>query len=190
MKTVRVIVALAFAAALITGCESTPDKPADAPITEAPKTAPKDSASSKGDAGASTGATKPIADDDKPPVAPGVVSNPADGPMGAKNVVYFDFDRYDIKPEFRETVLAHAAHLSKNPSAKLVVEGHCDERGTPEYNIGLGDRRANAVRQLLKLQGVSDKQVEVISYGELRPVALGHDENSWWQNRRAMFIYK
>jgi peptidoglycan-associated lipoprotein len=171
-------------ALLLVGCESTPEQPADAAKPDAAKAAPKDGSATAGDQAGAPGAATPI--DAGKAAAPAA----AGGPESMKNVVYFDFDAYDIKPEFRDTVLAHAAYLTKNPSAKLVVEGHCDERGTPEYNIGLGDRRAGAVRQLLKLQGVTDKQVEMISYGEMRPVALGHDENSWWQNRRAVFVYK
>lgn len=188
MKTVSVVAAVVMSTLLMVGCESTPEKPAEAPAAEAPKAAPADSAASKGDVGAGTGAATPIPS--AAPPAAAAADEGGGGPSGVKNVIYFDFDRFDIKPEFRETVLAHAAYLNKTPGARLTVEGHCDERGTPEYNIGLGDRRATAVRQLLKLQGVPDKQIDIISYGELRPVALGHDENSWWQNRRAVFVYK
>lgn len=187
MKTLKSLAAvMVLPVMLMVGCESTPDKPADAPKAEAPKTAPTDTSATSGGGAGGTGPTTPI--DSAAPKAPGTGDTGA-GPGGAKNVVYFDFDAFDIKPEFRETVLAHAAYLTKNPSAKITIEGHCDERGTPEYNIGLGDRRAGSVRQLLKLQGVPDKQIELISFGEMRPVALGHDENSWWQNRRAVFVY-
>ncbi len=188
MKTLKSLAAvMVLPVMLLVGCESTPDKPADAPKTEAPKAAPKDGSATSGDTKGGPGSATPI-DTGAAKTAPAAGDGMA-GPGGAKNVVYFDFDAFDIKPEFRETVLAHAAYLTKNPSSKLTIEGHCDERGTPEYNIGLGDRRAGAVRQLLKLQGVSDRQIEIISFGEMRPVALGHDENSWWQNRRAVFVY-
>ncbi len=183
MKTLKIIAAvMVLPVLLLVGCESTPDKPADAGKPGAGTAAPKDGSSTAGDAGAGAGAATPID-------TQAGSKETASGPDAMKNVVYFDFDAFDIKPEFRETVLAHAAYLTKNPSTKVTIEGHCDERGTPEYNIGLGDRRAGSVRQLLKLQGVSDKQIEVISFGEMRPVALGHDENSWWQNRRAVFSY-
>lgn len=188
MKTLRTIAAvMVLPALLLVGCESTPEQKAEAAKAEGAKPAPKEGATTAGDQAGAPGAATPI--EGGAAAKPGAGAA-AGGPDAMKSVVYFDFDQYDIKPEFRETVLAHAAYLSKNPSSKVTVEGHCDERGTPEYNIGLGDRRAGAVRQLLKLQGVADKQIEMISFGEMRPVALGHDENSWWQNRRAVFIYR
>ena len=104
--------------------------------------------------------------------------------------IYFEYDKYNIKPG-EISKLETVANEMKNLSGKgLRIEGHCDERGTREYNIALGDRRATAVRQLLKLQGVADKQIATISFGEERPVALGHDEDSWWQNRRAVCAYR
>ena len=104
-------------------------------------------------------------------------------------VIHFDFDRSEIKPEWRDIVVAHGNYLAQNPSVMVTIEGHCDERGSREYNIGLGERRANAVRQILLAQGVMPDQITTISYGEEQPVALGSDEVSWAQNRRAVFVY-
>jgi len=109
--------------------------------------------------------------------------------MLAKRTVYFDFDKSEIKSEAREIIEAHARYLSANPSVRIVVEGHCDERGTREYNLSLGERRAKAVQQVVSLLGVSSSQVEIVSYGEERPAAMGHDEDAWAMNRRVEFIY-
>ena len=121
-----------------------------------------------------------------------VVVDPLDDPdsLLADRVIYFDFDKSEIKPQFRDIIAAHAEYLAANPGVNITVEGHTDERGTREYNIALGERRANAVKRMLTLQGVSASQVRVISYGEERPVALGHDESAWALNRRAVIDYQ
>jgi peptidoglycan-associated lipoprotein len=118
--------------------------------------------------------------------------SPLDDPSSllSKRVIYFDFDRAEIKPEFRDIVRAHAEYLTANSRTRVVLEGHTDERGTREYNMGLGERRANAVRSMLTLQGVASNQIESVSYGEERPVALGHDEESWRLNRRVEIVYR
>ncbi len=111
------------------------------------------------------------------------------GSLLSKRVIYFDFDKSDIKDEFRDILNAHAEYLASHPSVNVTIEGHTDERGTREYNIALGERRANAVKRMLTLQGVSASQIRVISYGEERPAALGHDERAWALNRRAIIDY-
>ncbi len=120
-----------------------------------------------------------------------IQSNPFDDPSNplSKRVVYFEFDSYSIKPEDRDIIIAHAEYLSANSGEKVVLEGHADERGTREYNIALGERRANAVKQLMTLQGVSSSQIDVVSFGEERPIAIGHDESAWSQNRRVEILY-
>lgn len=107
----------------------------------------------------------------------------------AKRVVYFDFDKSDIRDEFRDVIQAHAEYLANHSDVSITLEGHADERGTREYNIALGERRANAVQRMLTLQGAAASQIRVVSYGEERPAALGHDEDAWSLNRRAEFIY-
>lgn len=104
-------------------------------------------------------------------------------------VIYFPLDSIQVSNEDREVVSAHARLLSSNPDVTVVLEGHADERGTREYNLALGERRAKAVEQLLVLQGVAPAQVQVISFGEERPVALGHDEEAWRLNRRVEILY-
>jgi peptidoglycan-associated lipoprotein len=103
--------------------------------------------------------------------------------------VYFDFDQSTIRSEFVDVLRAHANYLISNPSSAVMIEGHADERGSREYNIGLGERRANAVRSFLEAEGVSGRQINTLSYGEERPVAMGHDEVSWAENRRAVLVY-
>ncbi|MGY8840016.1 MAG: peptidoglycan-associated lipoprotein Pal [Pseudomonadales bacterium] len=105
------------------------------------------------------------------------------------HIIYFDFDQSTIKAEFRTALNGHAAYLSQNPSASIVLEGHADERGTREYNIALGERRGNAVSRYLVVQGVSIDAIEVVSFGEERPVNAGHDSASWSENRRVEIRY-
>ena len=101
-------------------------------------------------------------------------------------VVYFDFDKYNIKPEFEQVIKLNAEALKGNPSLKVVIEGHCDERGSTEYNLALGQRRATAVLQALRSNGVPASQLKTISYGKERPVDLGHTEEAWAKNRRSV----
>lgn len=106
-----------------------------------------------------------------------------------QNIVYFGFDKYDISSDYANLLDAHAAFLRANPSVRITVEGHADERGTPEYNIALGERRANAVKMYLQGKGVSDDQLKIVSYGKEKPAVLGHDEAAYAKNRRAVLDY-
>lgn len=106
-----------------------------------------------------------------------------------ERTIYFDFDRDTIRPEFEPVLLQHAEYLRANPNATVVLQGHGDERGTREYNLGLGERRAQSVERFLTLQGVSPSQLEVVSYGEERPAVDGHSEEAYAQNRRVIFDY-
>ncbi len=105
------------------------------------------------------------------------------------NIVYFDLDKYDIRSDFAAMLDAHANFLRSNPSYKVTVEGHADERGTPEYNISLGERRANAVKMYLQGKGVTADQISIVSYGKEKPAVLGHDESAYAKNRRAVLVY-
>ena len=106
-----------------------------------------------------------------------------------ERIIYFAFDSSSIADKYQEVLKHHGKYLALNSSATLRVEGHTDERGTREYNVALADRRAQAVKRLILFQGASDNQVLVVSYGEEKPVALGHDENVWQLNRRAELVY-
>lgn len=130
--------------------------------------------------------TKPM--DDGP-----ICCNPEDldnpDSLLSKRVIYFDFDQSTIRAEFRDIIALHGRYLSENPSARMTLEGHADERGSREYNLALGERRGNSVANLLRAEGASNDQINVVSYGEERPVATCSDESCWSQNRRAVIVY-
>ena len=108
----------------------------------------------------------------------------------AERVIYFDFDSDQISQDYMDLIAHHGKYLVNNPGMKLRIEGHADERGTREYNIALGNRRAESVRRLISFQGVNAGQLTVISYGEEKPVSLTHDEESWRLNRRTELVYE
>ena len=107
----------------------------------------------------------------------------------ATRVIYFDFDQSSISPAYRELVSAHAEYLATHPEVTVRLEGHADERGTREYNLGLGEQRANAVRSLMMAEGVAANQLVVVSYGEERAAAYEHNEEAWALNRRVELVY-
>jgi len=116
----------------------------------------------------------------------------APGPLAgilAHRIIYFDFDSSEIKGEGPGVVAAHAHYLAANPTVHIRLEGHTDERGSREYNIGLGERRAQAVRRALLLQGAVEAQLSTVSYGAERPAAAGSNETAWAQNRRVEIVY-
>jgi peptidoglycan-associated lipoprotein len=112
------------------------------------------------------------------------------GPANIDKIVYFDYDSFIIKPEFQSTIEAHAQYLKSNSRAKISLEGHTDERGGRVYNLALGQKRADAVRQSLTLLGVGTSQIETVSFGEEKPAVQGADESAFAKNRRAEFFYK
>ncbi|WP_096697052.1 peptidoglycan-associated lipoprotein Pal [Polaromonas sp. AER18D-145] len=124
------------------------------------------------------------------PVQIGATDPSLAGPPGAARVIYFDYDSFVIKPEFQATVEAHARFLSANKARKLVIEGNTDERGGREYNLALGQKRAEAVRRALGLLGATDAQIEAVSFGEEKPAVTGSDEEAYSKNRRAEFNYR
>lgn len=132
-----------------------------------------------------------IGPDGRPIGAEGEVAGPtaADGPMLDKRRVYFEFDSAAIDEESRGIIEAHSNYLVNNSSLNIIIEGHTDERGTREYNLALGERRANAVSRLMQALGVGPERIQTISYGEERPVALEHGESAWALNRRAEILY-
>ena len=111
-------------------------------------------------------------------------------PLGTPtDSVYFDFDKSFIVPKFDDVITSHAEYLRANPDLNVEIQGNCDERGSREYNIGLGNRRALAVKAALEILGVAGGRITITSFGSEKPVAMGHDESSWQQNRRADFAY-
>ncbi|UDG81507.1 Peptidoglycan-associated lipoprotein [Candidatus Profftia lariciata] len=104
------------------------------------------------------------------------------------NVVYFDLDKYNISSEYLPMLDKHSAFLCQHPSCKVTIEGHADERGTSEYNIALGERRANAVKMYLQSKGVMTEQMSIVSYGKEKPAILGHNEAAYTKNRRSVLV--
>lgn len=114
--------------------------------------------------------------------------NDPSSPLYTK-VIYFDYDLAELRSEAMDTLRAHSQFLTHNQDMKVTVEGHADERGSREYNIALGERRAKAVQRFFESQGVSPSQISTLSYGEERPAEAGHDESAWSMNRRAVLVY-
>jgi peptidoglycan-associated lipoprotein len=168
---------LALVAAGLTGCATT-DSPQDA-------TAASSSSSTSSTSSTSTGSRSGSN------VGGGKVGNNAVPPVGQspdlKRSVFYEFDKYDVKPEYRSLVESHARWLKANPGARLTIEGNADEQGSREYNLALGQRRAESVSKLMMLLGVKGDQLEAISYGEERPRSNAHDEKGWAENRRSDF---
>lgn len=124
--------------------------------------------------------------------AGGFGMNPLQDPSNilSRRSIYFDFDSYTIKNEYRDLVLAHARYLRDNSNARVLLQGNTDERGSREYNLALGQRRADSVKNAMLLSGARDHQVEAVSLGEEKPRAAGRDESSWTENRRADILYQ
>ena len=165
------------AAAVLAGCSSAPSLD-NAPVED------KGAATAAGGAGAGGAGQSGVG---------GVDLNASgangQGPVGVARVIYFDFDSYTVKPDFQSTLDQHAKFLKANPSRKVMLEGNTDERGSREYNLGLGERRGNAVQGALSTAGASSAQLNVVSYGEERPVCTESNEECWARNRRAELVY-
>ena len=180
----------AFLIAAFSGCSSTGTEDA-APIEDKAPTATTP--------GAGTGATTSGATTSGAPV--GAVGGAGTaGAIGAaalkdprnilsKRNIYFDYDQFVIKDEFKPIVEAHAKYLQANRAARAIIQGHTDERGTREYNIALGQKRADAVKNLMLLLGATEIQIETVSLGKEKPRREGHDESSWAENRRADIVH-
>ena len=181
MKRIISIACLLAGAALLAGCPKKPTtvEPPTAGTQvggSSSNTAPAGGASTSGGALGDSGA------------------NGARGAGGAgasgRQIIYFDFDKSEIKPEYAPIVKAGAETLTERPGIKVKLEGNTDQRGTREYNIGLGERRAQAVRRALMLQGVAETQITTVSFGAERPAAEGDDETAWAKNRRVELVYQ
>jgi peptidoglycan-associated lipoprotein len=118
--------------------------------------------------------------------------NPGDEEMFAQSVkdVFFDYDKYDIRPDAAEQIAANATFLTQHPNLRFLIEGHCDERGSTEYNLGLGDNRANSAKEALVRAGVSADRIRTISYGKEKPFCTESNEQCWQQNRRGHFVFQ
>ena len=172
----RMFLALAFAVAAV-GCSSV--KLDDVPVED------KSAAAVTGPGGPGSGTQSSVA-----PVAADPAAGTAAGPANVARIIYFDYDSYIIKPQFQSLLEGHARFLKANNGRRVSIEGHTDERGGREYNLALGQRRSEAVRRALGLLGVTDGQIEAVSFGKEKPAAPGSDEAAWAQNRRAEIVYR
>lgn len=169
------VLALISVAILAAACGSQPEREDDSTSTVGSSS------------GVSTGGVATVDADRQSGSSTGAV-----GPQSAQasqRVIYFDFDSSDIRTEFVDVIAAHGRFLAGNATVRVRLEGHTDERGSREYNIGLAERRAQTVRRALALQGVQESQIATVSYGEERPAAAGSDENAWSRNRRVEIVY-
>ena len=174
----RVSLALTIAA-LMAGCSSGV-KLDDVPVEDKGATSTTGGGAGAGGAGQSGVA----------PVDLSQSSRDVGGPVGVARIIYFDFDSYTVKPEFQSLLEAHARYLKASSARKVMLEGHTDDRGGREYNLALGQKRAEAVRRSLGLLGVSDAQVEAVSYGKEKPAVQGNNESAFAQNRRVELSYR
>jgi peptidoglycan-associated lipoprotein len=170
--------------AAIAGCSSNPTQ--NAPVEDRALTGTPPASTAGGATSAGTGGTGVSG---TPIGGPGV--NPLRDPNNilSKRSVYFDYDQFVVKDEFRPLIEAHAKYLQANRNARAVIQGNTDERGTREYNIALGQKRADAVKKLMLLLGASEAQIETVSFGKEKPRREGHDEVSWAENRRADVVH-
>lgn len=178
----RLILALA-ATAILAACSSTPTKEQEGAAVE-----DRSGAAAPQQQKPQTQSTGPTS---KPLEPTGVSGNPLKDPSNilSKRSIYFELDSNVVKDEFKPVVSAHARYLQQNRGAKMTVQGNADERGSREYNLALGQRRADAVKQAMQLLGAQAEQIETVSFGEEKPRATGHDEKSWYENRRADIVY-
>ena len=141
-------------------------------------------------AASTSGATNSAASSAVAPVEINATGATVAGPTGVAKIIYFDYDSFTIKPEFQSAIEAHARYMAANKTRRLAIEGHTDERGGREYNLALGQKRSESVRRALGLLGVTDAQVEAVSFGKEKPAAPGSDEASLAKNRRAELNYR
>ncbi|HXX86703.1 MAG TPA: peptidoglycan-associated lipoprotein Pal [Casimicrobiaceae bacterium] len=172
-----------FAALIVLGlvaCQSTPPKEEGAPV--------EDRTPATGAAGATTAGTTGSG---VTGTAMGAGQSALRDPSSilSKRIIYFDFDSYVVKDEFKPLIEAHARYLQANRNARMTIQGNADERGSREYNIALGQRRADAVKKMMLIFGAGEVQIETVSFGKEKPRVDGHDEAAWAQNRRDEIVY-
>jgi len=175
---------IALIAAALAGCSSTPTT--EAPVDDRSATA---GAGGAGSAGAQTGGATGGGVTGSAVGAGG--GNPLRDPNNilSKRSVYFDFDSFVVKDEYRPLVEAHARYLQQNRTARMTIQGNTDERGSREYNIALGQKRADSVKRMMTLLGAGEAQIETVSFGKEKPRNQGHDEAAWAENRRDDILY-
>ena len=171
-----------LAALLLAGCSTTPTEPGGAPVDERNPAAGTPGAATSGSASGSVSGNPNAAN----------AMNPLRDPSNilSKRSVFFDFDSYAIKDDFKPMIEAHARYLQTHRDAHMTIEGNTDERGSREYNIALGQRRADAAKRMMTLLGAGDSQIDTVSFGKEKPKDPGHDESAWAENRRDDIAYR
>lgn len=175
MRAFNAFVIVLSTAMLLAACSSTPDD----------KNAPVENRVDAGAADMSGADTRAVN-------TPDMDSDPLNDPQGilSSRSIYFDYDRYSVKDEFLSVIEAHAAYLNTHKDRQIIIQGNTDDRGGAEYNLALGQKRAEAVRETLSLLGVSEAQLEAVSFGKEKPKTMGYGEAAWAENRRADIVYK
>ena len=176
MRTILIAALAVAGTGFFAACTTTPtDEQKPAPVTEG-RTAPPDSR------GVTTVDVTP---------KPQPSGNPLKDPNSvlSKRSIYFDYDKFEVRDEYRPLVEAHAKYLRENPGAKVLIQGNADERGSREYNVGLGQRRSDSVKRMMTLLGAKETQVESVSLGEEKPACAEHSEDCWAKNRRGDVLY-
>ena len=178
IKRITAMILIAFVAA----CSSTPEKEQQAATVEdrSPGAKPGDKPA------------QPPTGAEATPLKPGAVgANPLTDPASplSKRSVFFDFDSFVVKDEYKPLVEAHARYLQSHPAARMTIQGNTDERGSREYNIALGQKRADSVKRMMTLLGAGEAQIETVSFGKEKPRNQGHDEAAWAENRRDDILY-
>ena len=179
----KLLITLATSLVVLAGCSKGGTKPDD----EAAAAGAGGDTAAEGDYSSQSGLDSGAVGAGGAYVEPGM--EPGDEALITETIIYFDFDTARIRPEYSEVLAAHARRLAAKADLSVRLEGHADERGSREYNIGLGERRAQAVRQVLMLQGVTATQITTVSYGEERPDVSGSTEEAWERNRRVEIVY-
>ena len=200
MRFRKSVMALAIASAIMSGCSSDGEKNVDllegtqAGTADASTTGYRDGSAisggaTQGQGGIDGGYDAVGGNAEYPNAGMGPEFSDPSNPL-SKSTIYFMYDSSQVKQDFVPVIAAHTQYLLSHPNARLTLEGHADERGSPEYNVALGEQRAKSVARMMKVQGVAENQLELVSYGEEKPAAEGHDDASWQLNRRVELLYQ
>lgn len=189
MKLNKTVLALAISAVILSGCS---DDEKDSSLTDGTQNAASginDASTSGLGNGSGLSGSEMNGSGMYPNAGIGPEFSDPNNPL-SKSTIYFMLDSSQVQNDFVPVIAAHAQYLVAHPDQRIVMEGHGDERGSREYNIALGEQRAKSVASMMKVQGVSDSQLQIVSYGEEKPASFGHDEASWELNRRVELVYQ